>query len=162
MDRKFALFALCLVAACGSGSGQPPATSILSGAPITPPSAPLVANSGLQYGGSYQSEKTNVAGVDFYSHLRFYKDGTVIGVSSTGTAEEICDWFNRETGKASIGRYAILDTGIEFVLASSDTPPVRVEHVGGFEDGKLSFNSQSLLNGHQTTKNFTFRACPGS
>ncbi len=53
---------------------------------------------------------------DYSSYLRFYEDGTVISVSSTGKPSEIKNWFSREHKNIDKGTYFITGENISFSL----------------------------------------------
>lgn len=52
----------------------------------------------------------------YCTYFRFYPDGTVIGVGTSGTPNEIKSWFRRPY--SSSGTYVINDSKIRFSLTS--------------------------------------------
>jgi len=65
----------------------------------------------LRFDGVYQSEEM---GQSSWRYLRFYEDGTVLAVSSTGKPEEVVQWLNKENLKLSHGTYAFGEDWVAF------------------------------------------------
>jgi len=68
------------------------------------------------FNGLYVSKKMDNenAGDDYRSFLKFYKNGTVISVSSSGTPEEVSRWFKQGHQMVSEGSISLMKT--ELVL----------------------------------------------
>jgi hypothetical protein len=77
----------------------------------------------------------------YTEYLRFYADGTVIGVSSTGTPVQLRPWF--KAPYANTGRYAVKGATLKFYLVSSDG---RVDYTGLIEGEQLHLYSCSYIN----------------
>ena len=65
----------------------------------------------LRYDGIYCSVDSS-AGYAYY--LRFYADGLVLSVTSTGTPAQVIRWFRREDPAASRGKYVVKKQRIRF------------------------------------------------
>jgi len=83
-----------------------------------------------------------------YSYLRFYPDGWVTQVSSTGTPEQVARWIDRDRTDLSQGRSVLVDGEILFSLVS---PTGRVDYFGHVPAGaaSLDLHSHSLINQHE-------------
>jgi hypothetical protein len=100
---------------------------------------------GIQYHGLYVSPESN-----YFQYFRFYPDGTVLSVSSTGTAKQVSQWLTRDNAKSnSAGAYLTSDENIQF---STVSPSGRVDYVGRQADGgwQLLLHSHSHINGHES------------
>jgi hypothetical protein len=109
-------------------------------------------NAFINYNGIYQSEKVN----DYWGYLRFYDDGTVIAVSSTGTPKEISRWFNKENSERiefSTGHYTIENHIITFSVTSSRG---TVDYEGIILDDTLILDSYSHINEYQDSQQYDF------
>jgi hypothetical protein len=79
-------------------------------------------------------------------YLRFYADGAVIGVSSTGTPAQIRPWFRAPYNDN--GRYLVRGPRISFSLTS---PAGRVDYDGVIDGSRLQLLSCSRINGRRST-----------
>jgi len=118
--------AICLqgFAASTQGADKPSATQIV-----------------LRFDGVYQSEKTE----DYFHYVRFYDDGTVITVSTTGTPQQIKKWFDRKKADLSRGTYMI--TGTRIVFASESKEGV-VDYDGRLKGEAIDVRVYSHINQH--------------
>jgi len=62
--------------------------------------APVKQQPAVRYDGLYQSEKKDNA----WYYLRFYKDGTVLSVTSIGTPAQVARWFNKQFQGEGMGK----------------------------------------------------------
>lgn len=112
----------------------------------------------LQYNGIYQSEKKDTA----WSYLRFYADGTVISVPSTGNPPELIRWFKKENisnNSFSSGCYEIKGNQVAFSttgIISEEGATGTVEYRGQIVNNILVLNTHSLINGFQNTERYNF------
>jgi hypothetical protein len=67
--------------------------------------------------GTQESSLWRMKGGSYSSYLRFYSDGVVIQVSSTGTPTEIQSWFNEPYEQS--GKYSVSGSSIKFSIVSS-------------------------------------------
>ncbi len=104
----------------------------------------------IKTNGIYQSQKVD----DYWSYLRFYNDSTVITVSSTGEPKKIKNWFNREHENTSTGKYYVKNDSLFF---ESESKYGVVIYKGTITNKKLNLKSESLINGHESEKNFIFK-----
>ena len=79
---------------------------------------------------------------DYTSYLRFYKDGTVISVSSTGSPEDLKKWFNAPYENS--GTYSNVDNIISFETTSSVG---TVSYHGKILKDRLVLDRHSYING---------------
>jgi hypothetical protein len=106
----------------------------------------------LQFDGVYQTEKVE----DHWHYLRFYDDGTVITVSSTGDPAVIAGWFKKENVESKSlphGRYEIEGGRLAF---SSTSAHGRVDYEGVFQGDTLTLNVYSHINDHRGTRRYSF------
>lgn len=103
----------------------------------------------LRFDGVYQSEKRN----DSYRYLRFFDDGSVIAVTSTGTPDQIKAWFNRKHDGISHGTYVI--SGTRIVFASESNNGV-VDYNGRFKREHIQFRTYSHINKHRGKYEYKF------
>lgn len=90
----------------------------------------------LEFDGIYQSKES-------FTKLRFYKDGTVIGVSTIGDPLKIFKWFNREAKSVSRGIYEFKNGRLTFSLTSDEG---IIDYEGEIKDEKLILDSYSHIN----------------
>jgi hypothetical protein len=96
----------------------------------------------LQYNGVYFMPYGGIAA----SYLRFYENGTVIDVTSTGTPEQIKSWFNSNNEDISIGNYEISGGKINFSVKSTVG---SVDYKGDITKNGLLLSSHSNINGNE-------------
>jgi hypothetical protein len=83
---------------------------------------------------------------DVSSYLRFYDDGRVLEVSSTGSPQDLIDWFNWHSDSLSRGTFFILGREIALTTISESG---TVAYSGSIiSPGSLLFDSYSFINGH--------------
>lgn len=116
-----------------------------------PQSAPKLTDSvTVRYDGLYRAldRSYNTSG-----WLRFYEDGTVIGVSSVfdATPENISQWLKKPYTNS--GLYIIRGSNIEFSLTSAEG---TVDYSGSVSDDALTLRWYSHINGHGGTTEYKF------
>jgi hypothetical protein len=79
-------------------------------------------------------------------YLRFYENGNVINVNSTGNPSEIKSWFNYEDEDISKGSYKIEGNKISFTIISKTA---SVEYRGVITENGLILDSRSS-NGYES------------
>jgi len=84
-------------------------------------------------------------GVRFYRYLRFYPDGTVIGVTSSGTPTDLKRWFNKPY--ENTGTYSFVGSRIKFSLTS---PSGTVDYDGRIVRQVLTLHVHSHINGYRS------------
>ena len=107
------------------------------------------SSSGVKFGGVYQ----HVESSEFY-YLRFYDDGSVISVTSTGTPEQIAKWFNKSFNDVSKGTYTVTGSHIKFSTTDSHG---TVDYDGDIKDDNLTLNSFSHINSNKGTEVYVFK-----
>ena len=106
----------------------------------------------LRFDGIYKSERND----KYWYYLRFYADGAVLTVSSTGSPSEVIRWFRKEdvTSKGlSHGRYAIRASRVSFPSTSKEG---IVDYEGNAEGVLLKLSSYSHVNGHRASRTYSF------
>jgi hypothetical protein len=81
----------------------------------------------------------------FCKYFRFYPDGTVIGVTTSGSPNEIKNWFRRPY--VNSGEYRIDGTSITFSLTS---PEGTVNYKGVIRGSNLNLDVHSQINGYRS------------
>lgn len=103
----------------------------------------------LRFDGLYQSEKVE----DCWYYLRFYDDGTVISVSSTGKHDKVAAWFNKKHSNVSRGNYVITGTRIVFTTSSESG---KVEFDGALDGEQIQFRVFSRINNSKRDEKYKF------
>lgn len=85
----------------------------------------------------------------FCRYIRFYSDGTVIGVTTSGNPREIKPWFRKPYSDS--GNFEIKNRKIKFSLVS---PQGKVDYEGVVQGSKLRLNIVSHINGNRSTEEF--------
>jgi hypothetical protein len=109
----------------------------------------------VRFDGVYSSKKMENDNGDGYKYyLKFYKSGTVISVSSSGTAEEISKWFKPGHEMVSEGKYEIDEDTISFTVKSKYG---SVKYNGKIvSEEKLKLHSKSLINSKESDITYSF------
>ena len=104
----------------------------------------------LQFNGVYRKEDQ-----EYSYYLRFFPDGKVVGVSSTGSPSEVIRWLNHDYDNN--GTYVIRRSKISFTITSSSG---RVDYSGTMKDGDLILSLHSHINGNSSTNaRYSFHPC---
>jgi hypothetical protein len=111
----------------------------------------------LRFDGFYQSGKQtdyqDYFSVSSYHYLRFYDDGTVIDVDSTGTPIQVAKWFNRENEDMSRGTYTITGNHIVF---STEYKQNKIDYDCTLTEEKIECHTYSHLNQTRAKQTYTF------
>lgn len=86
---------------------------------------------------------------EFSQYLRFYDDGRVIGVSTSGTPAQIAGWFNWEHENINKGNATKVGNHIEFMTRSN--AGALAYHGTLTSPAQLLLDSYSHINGYTTT-----------
>lgn len=106
----------------------------------------------VRYDGLYTSpEEEGSTG-----YLRFYADGTVVTVSSTGTAAQVSKWMDKEHSGVSTGKYTVRGSRIEF---RSTNGYGSVDYAGHLEGLVMKLSIHSLINDYRADKTYRFVPC---
>lgn len=110
----------------------------------------------LRYDGIYATPTAqNEHGDSYRRHLKFYDNGTVISVSSSGTPEQISKWFTKGHENVDEGNYKVEGNNISFTV--SDRGKAGVEYNGTITDKEhLTLHSKSVENNHEAESTFIF------
>lgn len=80
---------------------------------------------------------------DYSSYLRFFADGKVVEVGSTGTPSQVGQWLNHDY--ESFGFYTIKDGTVSFRITSSSG---QVSYSGRVLKDAIEINMTSHINGY--------------
>lgn len=107
----------------------------------------------LRFDGVYVDDSQLSKG--YSSYLRFYPDGTVLQVSSTGSAEDLTGWFRKEQAERyfSMGWYELQGGRLKCSTTSSSG---TVEYFGRVDSASLELYSYSHINGHTALCHYRF------
>src|SRR5438045_1057873 len=108
----------------------------------------------MSYGGYYVSVPDSNSMSMFKYYLRFYPDGTVIGVTTAGKPANLVPWFKRENKTPYKGKYSLTDTTIKFSMTSEQGD---VTYEGKLTaDNKLMLIVRSLINKYEGKEEYGF------
>ena len=113
----------------------------------------LAIHAGLRFEGFYIAPATAQISASIY--LRFFPNGSVISVVSSGTPAEVARWFVAGHGGVCQGQFRIFTNLLEFEVAS---PEVTIEYKGTINRNILTLQSHSLITGLTETKSYHFVA----
>lgn len=104
----------------------------------------------LRFDGLYQHPEEG----GYTGYLRFYEDGTVLQVTSTGTPQQVAVWLKKDNAaKYSAGRFVLDGSSISFVATSTMG---SVEYSGQVGGDELVLQVHSLINDYRATNTYTF------
>src|SRR5437764_14818644 len=108
----------------------------------------------LRYDGYYVSITDSNSMSMFKYYLRFYPDGTVIGVTTAGKPANLVPWFKRENKTPYKGKYSLTDSTIKFSMTSEQGD---VTYEGKLTaDNKLMLIVRSLINKYEGKEEYGF------
>jgi len=114
----------------------------------------VAAQKQLGYDGYYVSIPDSNSISMFKYYLRFYPDGTVIGVTTAGKPSNLIPWFKKENKTPSRGKYMLTDSTIRFSMTSEQGD---VNYDGQVTaDNKLVLTVKSLINKYQGKEEYGF------
>ncbi len=90
---------------------------------------------------------------DYSSYLRFFPDGKVVEVGSTGTPSQVGQWLNHEY--ESFGFYTIENGAVSFVITSSSG---QVSYSGRIFKEAIEIDMTSHINGYSAS-NLRYSFC---
>jgi hypothetical protein len=102
--------------------------------------------------GIYQSGKVSDEYDSYWYYLRFYPDGTVISVSSTGQPDDLRSWFNLEMDDLSAGHVVLQGDHLSFSQTSKEG---TVDYAGTVAGSTLHLDSHSRINDFRDRHVFT-------
>ena len=130
-------------------------SSCSAGQVIVPTLTPApTSTSPLRYDGLYQSVEAEQG---YFEYLRFYDDGTVLEVVSSGTPEQVAVWLNKAGTDEGMGYYEIQDSTIKFTVTYTQG---AVDYTGTINGEKLILDIYSHINSHKGTRTFQFVEVP--
>jgi TonB family protein len=137
-----------LLLSLGAQGLAPPPVHAAEPAPATaqaPVAAPQVRVDGL-----YHSRDPQRRGDSF---LRFYPDGSVLVVASTGSPIQVLKWLVPGAAQAGKGQYRIDGDALAFEETSTSG---RVDYAGTIAGTTLDLQVTSRINGHQSRRQYVF------
>jgi len=112
------------------------------------------AQDNLKYDGYYVSIPDSNSISMFKYYLRFYPDGTVIGVTTAGKPANLIPWFKKENNTPSKGKYTVTESTIKFSMSSEQG---EVNYEGTLTtDNKLVLLVKSLINKYEGKEEYGF------
>lgn len=108
----------------------------------------------MSYDGYYVSVPDSTSVSMFKYYLRFYPDGTVIGVTTAGKPANLVPWFKKENKTPSKGKFSLSDSTIKFSMTSDQG---EVTYEGRLtSENKLVLLVKSLINKYEGKEEYTF------
>lgn len=90
----------------------------------------------------------------FRYYLRFYPDGTVIGVNTAGKPDNLVPWFKKENKTPYKGKYSLEDNKIKFEMISEQG---AVSYEGNIEeDNRIVLTVKSQINKYVGKEEYFF------
>jgi hypothetical protein len=114
----------------------------------------VTAQKEISYDGYYVSVPDSTSMSLFKYYLRFYPDGTVIGVTTAGKPANLVPWFKKENKTPSKGKYVLTDSTVKFSMTSEQG---EVTYEGKLSaDNKLVLVVKSLINKYEGKEEYGF------
>ncbi len=107
----------------------------------------------LRYDGVYMSGKEDSDDESYRRYLRFYPDGEVIQVSSTGQPQDIRKWFSKERTDLSRGKVTVKGKRIFFSAVSAEG---AVDYTGEADGDQLHLDHLSHINHYRGRDVYVF------
>jgi hypothetical protein len=107
----------------------------------------------LRYDGLYRATNSALGSADYSAYLRFYPDGEVIKVSSTGKPEDLRKWFSKEHAGVSRGTVIIQGNRVSFSAVSTEGV---VDYTGEIEGDRIRLDSFSRINQNRSSEIYVF------
>ena len=108
----------------------------------------------LSYDGYYVSVPDSNSLSLFKYYLRFYSDGTVIGVNTAGKPSNLVPWFKKENKTPYKGSYTITDGTINISMKSDQG---EVSYNGKLTvENKLVMTVKSFINKYEGREEYGF------
>jgi hypothetical protein len=108
----------------------------------------------ISYDGYYVSISDSNSMSIFKYYLRFYPDGTVIGVTTAGKPANLLPWFKKENKTPYKGKYTLSDSTIKFSMTSEQG---EVNYDGKLSpENKLVLTVKSLINKYEGKEEYGF------
>src|SRR5436190_4974782 len=108
----------------------------------------------MSYDGYYVSIPDSTSMSMFKYYLRFYPDGTVIGVTTAGKPVNLITWFKKEDKTPSKGAFTFTDSTIKFSMPSEQGEVNYDGKITG--DNKLVLKVKSLINKYEGKEEYAF------
>src|SRR5437762_2155645 len=114
----------------------------------------VAAQKELDYDGYYVSIPDSNTMSMFKYYLRFYPDGTVIGVTTAGKPANLIPWFKKENKTPYKGKYTLNDSTIKFSMTSEQG---EVSYDGKLTaENKIVLMVKSLINKYEGKEEYGF------
>jgi len=112
------------------------------------------AQKDLGYDGYYVSIPDSNSYSMFKYYLRFYPDGTVIGVNTAGKPDNLVPWFKKENKTPYTGKYTLSDSVLKFSMVSEQGEVVYNGRLTA--ENKLLLIVKSLINKYEGKEEYGF------
>jgi hypothetical protein len=115
----------------------------------------------VQYDGLYVSCVASESGGDkYYSYIRFYEDGLVLDVVSSGTPRQVIKWLHRDAHNQSKGFFATYKDALfkEKIHFATTSQQGVVVYMGEITGDQLKLHSYSHINGYTASQEYKFKA----
>lgn len=111
----------------------------------------------LSYDGYYHTLGDSLSPFKYY--LRFYDDGTVIGVTTAGNPNNLLPWFKKEHNTVAKGKYVLADSTLQFSMKSEQG---EVAYTGVIlKNNRLFLSVKSLINKYLGKEEYYFMKMDG-
>ena len=118
---------------------------------------PATAQNKLSFDGYYRTLPDTLNPFSYY--LRFYPDGTVIGVNTAGNPNNLKPWFKKDHKTVSKGMYTMKDSVIIFAMKSQEG---EVIYNGvQLSDNRLFLTVKSMINRYEAKEEYFFMKMEG-
>ncbi len=111
-----------------------------------------MADAGLKFNGVYRAEPDDHD--DYVFLLRFYEDGTVIGISTFADINEVKEWFEKDNSKMAKGEYDLEGDTLTFSLFLSGQG--WIEYEGAVKGDVLELLVTSRINDNEARREYEF------
>ncbi len=121
----------------------------------------------IRFDGVYRTDPIESPHGIYRDYLRFYAEGEVLSVSSTGTPADLARWCVRENKSLAIGRYSLHGDEISFATEIPGSamrlgiPSAAVHFKGRLRGDTLVLDVASDLNDYRAAgRSYTFAVFP--
>ncbi len=114
----------------------------------------VAAQKQMSYDGYYVSVPDSNSMSLFKYYLRFYPDGTVIGVTTAGKPANLIPWFKKENKTPYKGKYILTDSSLKFSMTSEQGDVSYDGSISG--DNRLVLIVKSLINKYEGKEEYGF------
>lgn len=110
----------------------------------------------LQYDGVYMSNEHKSGNISYRTYIRFYQDGDVIRISSTGSPTDLRKWFSKENQNQWLFRGKISTIEGNRISFSVRDNKGSIDYSGQIEGDTINLSSYSHMNKNQSNDIYSF------